>query len=379
MGVAAHAKLALLFAIASSPAAGALSSHQPAKAGEQTGDLSKRQCSLCRIRLVPVTTLRGSGDSVLLDERGPVVRDRDGNFVVWTSERGRIAKFDRAGRLIRVFGRSGAGPGEFSTNFGPLLPLPDGRLAVFEAGAVSIFSPDLNFETRLRQPIRVMGNPIAISARTIVVPGLLLSTEATGHPLHVMDIVDGAISSFGADARGSDTRKCSACMTRHLAQPDTHGRVWVARHRSFQLEHWQYRQRVRQTVLNPVAPWFPEAIGASLESGELAANSTIPVVRALWRDSSDRLFVLGGAPADGKVQRQRTLPRGAVSPTQDDEGVMRKEVIDVIDSRTGIRLTTLELKAPPYYKSLGNGYLAYTEEDEEGAVSIRIIRVVLAS
>lgn len=379
MGLSPLARFLTMVAIASPCTVGTVHSSEPERKAAESDASLTLQCPTCRIRLVQVATLHGSGDSVLLDERGTVARDRDGNYFVWTSERGRIAKFDRLGRLLSVFGRSGSGPGEFGANFGPIVPLPDGRLAVFEPGAISILKSDLKFESRLRQPVRVMGNPVAISARQIVVPGLLSSSEAIGYPLHVFDIVDGAISSFGADVQKFDSRKCSACITRHLASADTFGGLWVAKHRSYQLEHWQYRQRSRVAVVRPVVPWFPAAIGNGLENGELAANSTIPVVRALWRDSVDRLFVLGGAAADGKVQRQRPPARGSVSPTPNLDVARRKEVLDVIDSRTGARLATLELAAPPYYKSMGSGYLSSTEEDEEGAVRVRVFRVVLST
>ena len=379
MRVSQPALLGLMLAILLPPFAYAVGSDQPIREGASAGGLPASQCPRCTIRLVPVITLQGSGDSVFLDERGQVALDRNGNYLLWTSEPGRIAVFDRVGRLIAVFGRAGSGPGEFSANFGPLLPLPDGRLAVFEPGAISIFGADLKFESRLRQPVRVMGNPIALSARMIVVPGLLSSPQAIGHPLHTMDIVDGAISSFGADVPKTDSRKCAACVTRHLAQADTQGGLWVARHRSYQLERWHLRQHSRLSMLKPIASWFPAAIGDGLESGELTANPTIPVVRALWRDDTGRLFVLGGAAADEKVQRQRPRSRNSLSPTPNVDDMKRKEILDVIDSRTGVRLATRELAAPPYYKSLGNGYLATTEEDDTGAVRVLIFRVVLST
>jgi len=378
MGFSQRAWLLSVLAIAVPHSSRVIGSSGPGSIGTLGDATSMRQCPACRIRLVPVATLHGSGDSVLLDERGSVARDRHGNYFVWTSERGRIAKFDRVGRLVSLFGRSGSGPGEFGANFGPLVPLPDGRLAVFEPGAISILKSDQKFESRSRQPVRVMGNPVAISSRQILVPGLLSSSEAIGYPLHVLDIVNGTISSFGGDIQKYDSRRCSACITRHLADPDSSGAIWVARHRSYQLENWRYRERSRTTALSPIVLWFPAAIGKGLEAGELAANPTIPVVRAIWRDSSGHLFVLGGAAADGKVERRRPTERSSVVPRSGVDSVRRKEVIDVIDSRTGVRLVTLELAAPPYYKSMGNGYLSFTEEDEQGGVRVRVFRAVLS-
>ncbi len=379
MGFSLVARLLLLSAIALPLIPVGYDNADSKRNGVKEDASANRECVRCKIRLVHVVTLQGSGDSVLLDERGTIARDRDGNFVMWTSELGRLAKFDQVGRLISIFGRSGSGPGEFSSNFGPLVPLPDGRLVVFEPGGISVLKSDLKFEARLRQPVRVMGNPVAISSRQILVPGLLSSSEAIGYPLHVIDLVDASIVSFGADVKNFDSRRCSACITRHLANVDSLGGLWVAKHRSYQLERWQYRKRSRTSVLNPRASWFPSAIGNSLEAGEIAANSTIPVVRAIWSDSVGRLFVLGGAAANGKIRREKPPTRGSVSPRNGLDSTRRKEILDVVDSRTGVQLTTLEIAAPPFFKSLGGGYLSSTEEDKEGAVRVRIYRVVLST
>ncbi len=74
--------------------------------------------------------------NVVIDEHRHVV------FVVDASERN-VKEFDFGGRLIKVYGRAGAGPGEFRTpEDGAIDPL--GRLVVFDglANRVTVFLPD---------------------------------------------------------------------------------------------------------------------------------------------------------------------------------------------------------------------------------------------
>jgi hypothetical protein len=52
-----------------------------------------------------------------------------------------VRQFDRAGRFVRAFGRSGQGPGEFTGTIRDVAHLPDGRILVLDSRGVLVYSP----------------------------------------------------------------------------------------------------------------------------------------------------------------------------------------------------------------------------------------------
>lgn len=105
--------------------------------------------TLCRIQIVPATYLSGadfmSNTKVARDSRGFY-------YAAPISMRGEVAMFDSTGAFVRVFGRSGGGPGEMRL-LGAIRTAPGDTLLVIEdAGAVHIFDPDQKHVRRVRPP-----------------------------------------------------------------------------------------------------------------------------------------------------------------------------------------------------------------------------------
>jgi hypothetical protein len=79
---------------------------------------SKPACQACSIVLRRTATLGSAEDSIgFAVDASLAVNGRQQFFVASESIRGRVAVFDRGGRLVRTIGRVGQGPGEFN---GPL-------------------------------------------------------------------------------------------------------------------------------------------------------------------------------------------------------------------------------------------------------------------
>jgi hypothetical protein len=76
-------------------------------------------CPSCSIELSKVATLGAAEGPGELGVQPSINAAADDRFYVFdpTVEPGKILVFDRAGRFLAVFGRSGDGPGEYSRPF----------------------------------------------------------------------------------------------------------------------------------------------------------------------------------------------------------------------------------------------------------------------
>lgn len=82
-----------------------------------------------------------------------VAFDGAGNLQIFDTQALRISVVDQAGTLLRQFGRSGEGPGEFVGGASPRLAvLTDGRTVVFDSGKLTfnIYTPVGEFERLVR-------------------------------------------------------------------------------------------------------------------------------------------------------------------------------------------------------------------------------------
>lgn len=111
--------------------------------------------------LQPVRTivLRTPASSPLVRLSGVDIA-ADGQLVVTDGSDASAHLFASDGRLLRVLGRKGSGPGEFQIPLSPRFG-PDGRIHVldFRQNRISVFHPDgtLDREVSLRQMMRVTG------------------------------------------------------------------------------------------------------------------------------------------------------------------------------------------------------------------------------
>lgn len=107
--------------------------------------------------------LRFDGDNEALYGIADLIPLDDGSFVISDRLMNRILKVNGEGELVKMTGRDGRGPGEFSG--GPdLIVENDGLLYVFDRSisrVVQVFDHDLNYVTTLK--IRIARDAVAIS------------------------------------------------------------------------------------------------------------------------------------------------------------------------------------------------------------------------
>jgi len=136
--------------------------------------------------------------SIVQDSRGRIVAGPLGGFASF-------AVFSATGELLKVIGRSGAGPAEFRM-IGAIALTPHDSILVMDQilHRLSIFSPTLEFVRSV--PMPQLRRMIALPGGTIVAVADLRSGSSVGFALHEFDLNDGnRIRSFGEDVRLSET------------------------------------------------------------------------------------------------------------------------------------------------------------------------------
>lgn len=142
-------------------------------------------------------------DSVVLEQRpeAPIVRVSglarrpDGVLALADASEGNVKLFAPDGRLLRVIGRKGQGPGEFLTPRYPVFH-PDGRLLVADAqlGRVSVFGAADTVERTisLDAGFPLMGLHLLPDGRFVVAA----PAAAAGRMLHLTDTAGRSLGGF---------------------------------------------------------------------------------------------------------------------------------------------------------------------------------------
>ena len=175
-----------------------------------------------------------------------------------------VGVFDPDGRLIRVIGRLGEGPGEF-THVNHIVVGPGDTLYVYDHPQLrrSVFDPDHEFVRKEPIPWFVRQILPLRSGRTIV-----NSTIGTGDqaawPLHVVDADGGVLQTFGAES--SSRRPEQALLEDRAIVIDTEGVLWVAPRNAYELSTYSAvdaRFEPMNQLYRRQAEWFQPWTGRS--------------------------------------------------------------------------------------------------------------------
>lgn len=131
-----------------------------------------------------------------------VTPDPQGGFLVADAREAQVRRYAFDGRLERVIGRKGSGPGEFR-HLSSVHRLPDGRIVAAEMGGkVSVFDHDGEKLLHARQaPVAPLYDADVLDARHLLLAGRRVGTGGTAL-VHVYDVETAAITrSFFAIPR----------------------------------------------------------------------------------------------------------------------------------------------------------------------------------
>ena len=197
--------------------------------------LEPSQCD-CRIELTRLISLSDSLHPGLFAYSPLVMRDSRGFWYATSNTDGlkQVGVFDQDGRLKKVLGGLGEGPGEFKFVNHVVVGSGD-TLYVYDHAQLrrSVFDPDHEF---------VRTDPIPASAWQIVpVPSSALmivnssipTRERVGWPLHTIGPDGDVLHSFGADPPVS--RPGGSLLEHRGIAIDTDGVLWVAPRNAYEL------------------------------------------------------------------------------------------------------------------------------------------------
>ncbi|MEO8226063.1 MAG: hypothetical protein ABI637_01465 [Gemmatimonadota bacterium] len=308
-------------------------------------------CSSCALSFRRLSTFPQGDDDTLFGFRAQLVVLASGQAVVApVMPSGGIARFDAAGHLDRVVGRSGGGPGELGDVFS-LAPSAD-SLLVAARDRISLFSDEL-------LPIREA--PVATVywvVRALGGGAFAASSVAPDRSptLHILNPDLTLRRSFGVLPPDAPPER------RPLAV-DARAQIWAAVPGQYALEHWDASGTLLKTIGRSVR-FFPAWTTRDAFSRNRYTQPPLPRVVDLYSAGSELWVLLEVADADWKAE---AAPAGEHNPVPSLAAVERRvdRLLEVLDAMSGAARVSARL--PMFAISFGAaGQLVSMREDSAG-------------
>jgi hypothetical protein len=312
-------------------------------------------CAACRINVVRQFTLDVETAGALLEDWPiKVVMSSTGRIaLVVKGGRGLPRLYTREGKLLRVLGREGRGPGEFVNAVGIGFGGGD-TLHVFDlsTGRRSLFTQDGAFVRSMSYTIPSILVALESSGNTIV-------TSSNGDRFTVVNAIGNTVNTFGQQPRPTvGTRTPSTIIS--SSRPN---QFWSAVSHTFVMERWSVEGQ-RLTVFARQGPWLK--VGVRDSDGTYGQEPT-PTVADVREDADGRLWLLANLP---HANWRRGLgnvntARGFAHFPDRDFGRLYESRIEVIDPERGRLLQSVVL--PGYARFfLSDRHVASLRFDEDG-------------
>jgi hypothetical protein len=293
-------------------------------------------CSIDAAEFVRVGDVSGPG---MVSDQGRLAIDKRGRVFLSGPKQGNVVKlFSPHGKFVRVIGRPGTGPGEFTSPYtvafgGSSLThvfdaIPQ-RWIVFDSAFRSVATSTVPFAA---VGAVLFGDDVA------VLTGESHGKETVGYPLHLFSRTRGLVRSFGS-ANGLLDPRNPRDMVRVIAAA-SEARVWSARINSYEIEQYDtlgvLRARFRRNV-NWFRPWTTQ-VPTALEQRPL------PTVSDIRQDEDGLLWVLVQvADLDWRPREGIQRPAGVYVPDTMHE-LIYDTIIEVIDPRTSQLLASTRFR-----------------------------------
>ena len=199
-----HLSLALAILCATNPGSPGLAASVRAQVSQDSAVTTLREspdCD-CRIELTRVISLSDSLHPGLFAYSPLVMRDSRGFWYATSNTDGlkQVGVFDQEGRLTKVIGRLGEGPGEF-TLINHIVVGSGDSLYVYDHSQMrrSVFDPDHEFVRT--DPIHAfMRQLVPLSSGHMIVSSTVMTADRAGWPLHHIGADGSVLQTFAADA-----------------------------------------------------------------------------------------------------------------------------------------------------------------------------------
>jgi hypothetical protein len=233
-------------------------------------------CGQCTVQFERVVELGSSQDSILLRPLSTFGVMANGTVLAaQTSHRGVIAVYDQRGQLIRAFGRSGDGPGEF--RIVAQITVAGDRIHILDRSArrISIFSRDFVLESTHDLGTGVDGN----SELLVYGDQHVYNTETVGSGGGTIAVVRGDSVLSDAISPPLQAPTSYVVQIRRIASVAAN-QFWASHLNRYRLELWNTAGRLEQ-VLTRSPTWFEPWVSTPRASWLAAPQPMITGIRVL--------------------------------------------------------------------------------------------------
>jgi len=238
----------------------------------------------CRIEFEHITRVTDADDPGILNPEFTWLQETEaGTFVAASMDNTQIAEFGPDGRLVRVIGRAGQGPGEFLMLMTPI-PGPGDTLfaADLGQGRITMFGPD-------RAPVGTIVTrhvpDLPMPDGSFLVASRIARHETIVHPIDVVDREGEVVRSFGAHEPFRPV--LDYLLTREVAL-SRNGTVWVMDPARYVLERWDPStgEQLQSTPIG--SDWFRESLAPYTDRAVLPPSRVV----GLWEDEDGLVWTI---------------------------------------------------------------------------------------
>ncbi len=326
--------------------------------------LDTPSCATCRIDVTPVLQLDFTNAPFLPDLSARLALDANHEtFAVLTGDSPTaFLVFDADGRLVRVVGTGGDGPGEYGRIDGLVFDATD-SLWVFDGGngRADVYGPDLE-RARSVSLDGLFRDVIALEDGNFAVLGGGATVEGLPYQMRLLRR-SGEIVPFAP--AGSDRALGGAGAIRSAGR----SAVWLAAVHSYAIERWSTAGTL-QLEIQRAPPWFarPDAERTARFAESIDVR---PAILDVLEDAERRLWVIGGV-----LDPRAPDPATAAGRTDVNIDGTFDTVIEILDPESMTLVTSARFDfAPPVW--LRDGLLYRFVIDMMGTPGIEIARATL--
>lgn len=290
----------------------------------------------CRIELTRVVSLSDSLHPGLFAYSPLVMRDSRGVWYATSSTDGlkQVGVFDQEGRLTKVIGRVGEGPGEF-THLNHIVVGAGDTLYVYDHSQLrrSVFDPDHEF-VRTEGIPAYMRDVVPLPSGHMIVNSTITTADGAEWPLHLIGADGGVLQTFGAET--PSRRPALASLELRSIAIDAGGELWVAPQNEYELATYSWadhRFKATNRLYRREVTWFQPWT-------ELSQGAPDPLLRqmAFFPGDSNLLWVLIDV-ADAEWTPERR-PTGPVRSTKVLVDSLYDSIMEVVDVSEGVVLAS---------------------------------------
>ena len=295
------------------------------------------ECDSCAIHLVHRARLGSAADSTEPHRFLWITPLRRGGYIVAPSiDRARLLFYDSQGRMVRVFGHPGPGPGEFGVIGGAVQGRGD-SIFVFERAPrrVSVFDQAMQYARMFRLPDDVSGGVAVRADGALVVPHVIRTPELSAIPVHVYAPDGARLASFGADGHEYSPAAATRFLRRVGVAND--GSIWVAHVTRYRLEQWSADGRLLRSIERR-PDWFEPWDGPFPQPAQVRPPAQIS---AIWPVDERHVAVVLLVP-DAHWRQLRPEPKDRIErpgqngfPSWTEYRQLYDTVVEVLDIRSG--------------------------------------------